>query len=224
MGRFFLLQILVIVGVPWLAGDRYGVPDRLVTLTDPAFSFVENKMADLLGKDQDQSSAETPLEDETSTSATEPEISAAQGDNSTLRMNDAGLKIIKKSEGLRLEAYESGGRSYIGYAHQMKPGDPRKITEAQAEALLRQDVKASEDGVRSRLTRPATSNQFSAMVSLAYNLGIGNFNKSRVLERFNAGDMQGAADAFLGHNKAGGKVIPHLTHRREEERALFLTN
>ena len=105
----------------------------------------------------------------------------------------------------------------------MKAGEASTITEQQADALLRQDVKTAEDGVRKRLTRSANSNEFSAMVSLAYNLGLGNFSKSPVLAKFNEGDRQGAADAFLGHNKAGGKVIEHLTHRREKERALFLT-
>jgi lysozyme len=87
---------------------------------------------------------------------------------------------------------------------------------------LRQDVKDAEDGVRRKVTVPVNRNQFSAMVSLAYNLGVGGFGRSTVLAALNAGDYNGAADAFLNHNKAGGKVLEHLTKRREQERALFL--
>ena len=103
------------------------------------------------------------------------------------------------------------------------PGDPTTVTEAEAEALLRQDVQIAEEGVRVLLTRPATGNQFSAMVSLAYNLGMGGFGRSDVPAKFNEGDIQGAADAFRNHNRGGGVVLEHLTERREKERELFLT-
>ena len=133
------------------------------------------------------------------------------------------MHIIEESEGLRLEAYSAGGRWYIGYGHSRTARAGMTITKAQAEQLLREDVKDAEDGVRSLVTVPVNENQFSAMVSLAYNLGVGGFGKSTVLEALNANDYDGAADAFLNHNKAGGKVNEHLTQRREKERALFLT-
>ena len=143
--------------------------------------------------------------------------------NARLRINDAALQIIKDSEGLRLEAYSAGGNRFIGYAHLMKPGDPVKITEAQAEKILREDVKTAEDVVRSVLTKKANVNEFSAMVSLAYNIGTGRFRtSSEVLTKFNAGDKEGAANAFRNHNRGGGQVLPHLVERRERERALFL--
>ena len=143
--------------------------------------------------------------------------------NADLRINEAGLAIIKQSEGLRLEAYSAGGRWYIGYGHSRTARPGMQITEAQAEALLREDVRDAEDGVKRDVAVPVNENEFSAMVSLAYNLGVGAFARSPVVERLNAGDRKGAADAFLTHNKAGGKVNEHLTHRREQERALFLS-
>ncbi|MEO1015311.1 MAG: lysozyme [Pseudomonadota bacterium] len=142
--------------------------------------------------------------------------------NQALRMNEEGLAIIKRSEGLRLEAYEKGGQLYIGYGHQMAPGEPRLIDEAEAERLLREDVREKEDGVKQLLRRRANENEFSAMVSLAYNLGVGGFSRSQVLTAFNAGDKQAAADAFRNHNRGGGEVLPHLVERRELERKLFL--
>lgn len=144
-------------------------------------------------------------------------------ENANLHINTAGLDIIKESEGLRLEAYNLNGQWLIGYGHSATAKAGMKITDAEATALLRSDVLASENGVKKRLTVSVNENEFSAMVSLAYNLGVGGFGRSSVLERINAGDRKGAADAFLRHNKGGGKVIEHLTHRREKERALFLT-
>ncbi|MBI1366639.1 MAG: glycoside hydrolase family protein [Alphaproteobacteria bacterium] len=143
--------------------------------------------------------------------------------NASLHINDAGLAIIEAGEGLRLEAYQgANGSWYIGYGHSgATPG--QKITQAEAVALLREDVKGAEDDVRRLVTAPLNENEFSALVSYCFNVGGGNFGKSDILALVNAGKRQAAADAFLTHNKAGGKVLEHLTKRREQERALFLT-
>lgn len=223
MGKLiaWLLALGIIFSVGATVGDRYGLPAPLAMAVAPAFEAIESRMG-----------GGTVVEtiDQDAEKATNGEYAGAVAaiggidENRALRINEAGLDIIKRSEGLRLEAYSLGGRDYIGYGHQMAPGEPRQITEAQAEALLRQDVKVAEDGVRRALMRPANSNQFSAMVSLAYNIGTGRFgNNSQVPVLFNKGNVQGAANAFLNHNKAGGRVLDHLTHRREEERTLFLT-
>ena len=143
--------------------------------------------------------------------------------NAALRINDAGLQIIKDSEGLRLDAYSAGGRWYIGYGHSCTDCAGQTISEAQAEAFLREDVRDAEEVVKRLVAVPVNANEFSAMVSLAYNLGGGNFAKSAVVSSLNAGDRQAAADAFLNHNRAGGMVNDHLTERRHKERALFLS-
>ena len=148
--------------------------------------------------------------------------------NAGLRTNSAGVKIIKDSEALRLEAYQGpAGNWLIGYGHSQGVSPGMVISEARAEELLRDDLRAFEDGVKRLLTVPVNENEFSAMVSLAYNLGVGGFGRTVVLERLNAGDRQGAADGFLRHNRAriNGEltVLDHLTHRRELERELFLT-
>jgi len=142
--------------------------------------------------------------------------------NAGLEINEAGLDIIKRSEGLRLEAYELSGRWYIGYGHSgATPGST--ITEAEAEELLVQDVAGAEAGVKRLVMVPVNENQFSAMVSLAYNMGVGGFSRSSVLSQLNEGDYNGAADGFMVHIRSGYRVLEHLQHRREEERALFLT-
>lgn len=143
--------------------------------------------------------------------------------NANLETNPAGLAIIKRFEGLRLVAYPSTGQSYIGYGHQLRPGEPEEIDEEDAERLLRADLAATEAGVRQVLRRRATANEFSAMVSLAYTIGVARFaDQSPVLVAFNAGETSIAADAFRTHNTVSGIVAPYLVERRELERQLFL--
>ena len=228
--RLQLIFILVMFAIGALVGDRYGVPGLVTGLTDQAFEAIETNIgvsSERAEEDEEDAAEEVADANESDVAeapaAAAPSTPAGDADNAGLRMNAAGLQIIKESEGLRLEAYSAGGRWFIGYGHNATAKAGMVITEAEAEALLREDVRASEDGVRSRVTAPINENQFSAMVSLAYNLGLGNFSKSAVLSNVNDRDYRAAADAFLNHNKAGGKVNEHLTHRREKERTLFLT-
>lgn len=216
----------LLVGAGALIGERYGVPGFVTSITDRGFEMIEARLgkvsepiptAEENGVNQEQIGAA----DNNNDSGAPDQASASTNDG--LRINDAGLKIIKESEGLRLEAYNLGGQWLIGYGHSRTARAGMTITEAEAERLLREDVRASEDAVKSMVNVSMNENQFSAMVSLAYNLGSGGFSRSTVLERINKGDYAGAADSFLNHNRAGGKVNEHLTHRREKERALFLT-
>ena len=97
-----------------------------------------------------------------------------------------------------------------------------KITTGEAKDLLRKDLKRTEDGVKKLLNQPATQAQFDALVSFAFNLGVGNLKKSTLLKKFNAGDTQGASLQFKSWNKAGGKILAGLTRRRDAEMKLFL--
>ncbi|HXZ69019.1 MAG TPA: lysozyme [Alphaproteobacteria bacterium] len=141
-------------------------------------------------------------------------------------INQEGLAIIESAEGLRLSAYQLAGQWLIGYGHARGVTAGMTITKAQAEQFLRQDVSLCEGSVAAAVTEPITQNEFSAMVSLCYNIGHQTFERSSVVMKLNAGDHGGAADAFLGWNKAkvnGVKTeVPYLTARRQKERALFL--
>jgi lysozyme len=227
--RTTLIFWIIIFAFGVLVGERYGLPGWATSLTDKGFVTVEGMLGQvgepIPAAEDDRAELEAVEAEAGSAPQSSPPPSNNAGGvdaNANLRINDAGLQIIKDSEGLRLEAYNLGGQWLIGYGHAATARAGMKITEAQAEALLRQDVKDAEDGVRRKVTVPVNRNQFSAMVSLAYNLGVGGFGRSTVLAALNAGDYNGAADAFLNHNKAGGKVLEHLTMRREKERALFL--
>lgn len=146
-----------------------------------------------------------------------------------MKINAAGLDLIKRWEGLRLTAYQdSVGIWTIGYGHTAKAGPPApkagmKITEKEADDILTRDLGQYERAVTKAISVAPTSNQFAAMVSLCYNIGPANFATSTVVKLVNAGDPRGAAEAFLRWNKAGGKVLKGLTARREDEKKLFLT-
>ena len=79
-----------------------------------------------------------------------------------------------------------------------------------------------ENGVLALCTREPNPNECAALVSFAYNVGLGGLKKSSVLRAHNAGDKQAAARAFGLWNRAGGKVMSGLTRRRAEEAAMYL--
>ena len=145
-----------------------------------------------------------------------------------MKTSRAGIDLIKRWEGCRLTAYKcSAGVLTIGYGHTSAAGEPKvtaslKITQEAAEEILVQDLVKYEAAVQKALTRSPTQNQFDAMVSLCVNIGPGAFAKSSLVRKFNGGDLQGAADAFLMWRKAAGKVIPGLEARRQAERTMFL--
>ena len=88
--------------------------------------------------------------------------------------------------------------------------------------MLRQGLERFAAQIRPLFKRAPTENQFGAMVSHAYNIGVGAFSRSTCLRRFNDGDAEGAAEALTWFNKAGGRVLRGLTRRRDAERELFL--
>ena len=140
------------------------------------------------------------------------------------RINTVGLNLIKDFEGLRLNSYRDAvGVWTIGYGHTGTAGPGQRITNAQATALLREDVATFENAVTRAVRVPVTANQFAALVSFTYNVGSGALNSSTLLRRLNAGDTLGAADEFLRWNRAGGQVLAGLTRRRVAERDLFLS-
>ncbi|WP_411819773.1 lysozyme [Hyphococcus formosus] len=218
----FFWLIIFLLGV--LVGDRYGAPGWASRISAGAFTAVERWFGKL---DEPIPNAADAVEDVSAdASITNESLDENAPDNSQLRINEAGLEIIKESEGLELEAYNLYGQWLIGYGHARTAEPGMTITEAEAERLLREDVAYSENAVRELVVVPINENQFSALVSLAYNLGSTRFSNSSVFELLNNGDYQGAADAFIFHDRAriNGELqsIPHLTERRAKERELFL--
>jgi lysozyme len=140
------------------------------------------------------------------------------------RINAKGLELIKSFESCRLEAYRDiVGVLTIGWGHTgADVTEHQKIDQAKADDLLREDLARFEAGVERALKFPVNDNQFSAIVSFAFNLGLGNLSKSTLLRCVNSGHFPDAGEEFLKWDKAGGRVVAGLTRRRKAERDLFL--
>ncbi len=102
--------------------------------------------------------------------------------------------------------------------------DNRVWTKTEIDELFRVDVATFERGVL-RLIPGVVGRQgsFDALVSFAFNAGLGNLQRSTIRMKANRGDWEGAAEAFMAWTKGGGKVLPGLVRRREAEKALFLS-
>jgi len=142
------------------------------------------------------------------------------------------LDIVKKWEGFKLEAYlDPVGIPTIGYGTIRYPDTTRvklgdRISEPQAEAFLKFEIDATVKSLNVLLQGiDLNQNQFDAVVSLCYNIGVGAFSGSTILRKLREGDFTAAAEAFKLWNKGtvNGKkvVIDGLTNRRADERALF---
>lgn len=148
-----------------------------------------------------------------------------------MKVSPAGRKAIAAHEGVRLKAYPdpaTGGEPWtIGCGHTSAAGPPKvtkgmTITAEECDAILSRDLATFEKAVLKAVTAPLNQNQFDALVSLAFNIGAGNFSKSTLVKKLNARDYRGAADQFTVWNKAAGEVMKGLVNRRADERALFL--
>lgn len=143
-----------------------------------------------------------------------------------MKTNEKGLSIITHFEGLYLEAYQDPvGIWTIGWGHTKTARPGMTITRAEAVALLRADLKTHEKFVALVVTAPLNPDQFSALVSFAFNVGNGALEGSTLLARLNAGDFASAAREFERWVKGtvdGRKVtLPGLVRRRRAERGLF---
>ncbi len=139
-----------------------------------------------------------------------------------MKINAAGLSLIKRWEGCVLTAYRCPANVLtigIGHTGDVKAGD--KITMHQAEVILEHDLERFEEYVSS-IGVPLNENQFSALVSFAFNLGTAALANSTLLKLLRKGDLQGAADQFPRWALAAGKKLPGLVKRRADERELFL--
>jgi lysozyme len=141
-----------------------------------------------------------------------------------MKISKVGLELIKSFEGCRLHAYHDVVNVLtIGYGStgsHVKEG--MTITQKEAEALLLKDLSRFEAGVDKAVTVELNQNQFDALVSFSFNLGLGNLGKSTLLKLVNQKRFHEAAGEFHKWNKAGGHVLTGLTRRREAERDLFL--
>ena len=103
-----------------------------------------------------------------------------------MKTSQNGINLIKKYEGCRLTAYKCpAGLWTIGYGHTKNVKSGQKITQKQAENFLKQDLKTFEKGVEKAVKVRLNQNQFDALVSFAYNCGLGALKTSTLLRKLN---------------------------------------
>ena len=168
-----------------------------------------------------------------------------------MKLSKAGADLMHRFEGCRNKPYLCPAHIWtIGYGHvlyqeqiklpmarvegkeipmirkemPLKPEDNRVWSKEEIEKLFADDVASFERGVL-RLVPGVVGRQgaFDALVSISFNFGLGNLQRSTIRMKANRGDWEGAAEAFRAWTKGGGKVLPGLVKRREAEIALFLS-
>ena len=146
-----------------------------------------------------------------------------------MKINAAGLEIIKSFEGWRSSVYHCGARYTIGWGstydcngNRVTPDHP-DIDEVEGETLLRREVRHVEDTIARVVKAPLTENQFSSLVSFVYNVGSGNFYRSSCRQKLSRLDYEGAADELPKWRRSAGQILPGLVRRRVAERNLFLS-
>lgn len=140
----------------------------------------------------------------------------------TRRIDALSLACIKRWEGLRLTAYRDvGGKWTIGYGHVNGAREGMRITEPVAEDWLRRDLAQAELAVDTAVKVALSDNQFGALVSFVFNVGVNAFKRSTLLRKLNAADYDAVPAELLRWTKAGGRQVPGLVNRRNAEIGLW---
>ena len=159
-----------------------------------------------------------------------------------MKVSPAAIAMIKHHEGVRTRPYRCPALLWsVGVGHVIDPthaavkyeerrnlpipaGWDRTLTMAEVDTILAEDLRRFERGVL-RLCPAAAGNQgiFDSLCSFAFNVGLGSLQRSTLRMKTNRGDFEEAADEFLKWTKAGGRVLPGLVKRRNDERALYLS-
>lgn len=165
-----------------------------------------------------------------------------------MKMSAEGRKMLAHHEGVRRKPYldpvllwTTGVGHLIAPAEHMKMSlDERKaakkagklacpkewdrtLTDAEVDSILEADLARFERGVLRYCPAGLTQGRFDALVSFAFNAGLGSLQRSSIRAAHNRGDFEAAADAFLKYRLSAGKVLPGLVKRRNDERAMYLS-
>ena len=158
-----------------------------------------------------------------------------------MRVNEKVIEMIKHHEGVKVKPYQCPALLWtVGVGHVIDPnharvplaerkalaipsGWDRVLTMGEVDEILAKDLARFESGVQRLCPSGLTPGRFGALVSFAFNVGLGNLQNSTLRMKHNRGDFEGAAEEFLKWNKAGGKELKGLTTRRKDERALYIS-
>ena len=143
--------------------------------------------------------------------------------STSLRVNQLAIDMIKRWEGFRPLAYLCpAGVWTIGYGHTKTAREGMKVTQAEAEALLRQDLDEIVSVLAPAIRVPLSDQQSAALLSWAYNVGVGAAQRSTLLRKLNAGDYAAVPEELMRWVRANGKVLPGLVNRRAAEAGLWV--
>lgn len=147
-----------------------------------------------------------------------------------MRINEQGINILHHFEGCRLEAYKcpagvwtiGWGNTFYENGEKVKAGE--KITQQRADELFLFILNNFSNQVRASLKQPIGTNRFNALLSFAYNVGIGNLRRSTLLKKVNINPTdETIRDEFMKWTRAGGKVLNGLIRRRKAEADLYFS-
>jgi len=138
-------------------------------------------------------------------------------------LGPAGILLIQGFETLRLQSYQDQrGVWTIGWGHTgSNVGPGQTCTASQADLWFQTDTAFACKAINDTVTVPLSQNQFDALVSFTFNVGVGSEAHSTLLKLLNAGDYAGAAAQFAVWNHVDGVVNAGLTRRRAAEQAMF---
>lgn len=142
-----------------------------------------------------------------------------------MKLGPKGEALIKSYEKLRLVAYQDlGGVWTIGWGH-TGPGveEGATCTAEQAQVWFWSDTSHAVNATNRAVDIALSQNQFDAIVSFTYNVGVGAEEHSTLIRLVNAKNLAGAADEFPKWNKVNGVISDGLIARRKAERALFVS-
>lgn len=151
----------------------------------------------------------------------------AEGRNA---ISPEGLDLVKTFESFKPNAYyDRGGKKgtlTVGYGftkHDIPNLNENFVMDKPAAEKMLPDLISNKYGsvVTNSVKVPLSDQQYSALASLAYNIGPTAFKNSTLVKKLNSGDVEGATAEFARWNKAGGKQVEGLTRRRAAEQALF---
>jgi len=158
-----------------------------------------------------------------------------------MNVSQEAIKVICHHEGIRYKPYRCPARLWtVGVGHvlypeqgklpidqrdgfALRPQDNRAFSKDEVDAILKFDLQRFERGVLSFCLVVLSQGMFDGLVSFSFNVGLGTLQRSTLRQKLLRGDKAGAGEEFLKYTKGGGKVLPGLVKRRQDERALFLS-
>lgn len=137
-------------------------------------------------------------------------------------VNAAGRNLVKQFEGLRLQAYLCpAGVWTIGYGHTRTARPGMAVTPEEAEWLLDDDLRQTARALEPLIPVPLNDNQFAALASFAFNIGVSNFAQSTLLRLLARGWYEQVPAQLMRWNKVRGEAMGGLTRRRSAEAQLW---